>query len=274
MRKFYVLITLTMLTIFTSAPLIQPSPSSTITQTVILPTHSGYINDYGYFYVVGEVQNIGDTPIENVNITATFYDSKGDFIALGNGSSTLEVILPGRKSPFEIILYSSLDSQKVYNYSLSTTFSQAKTKPLGLDITTNSSFTDANGFHITGEIKNIGSEFTSFVKVIATFYNASGYVIATKFSYSDPKNLSPNQTATFEILLNTSVFTKVNHYTLEAESWDYALVPEFNTTSFLIILILTSTTIYIRININKRKANIKTPHCSYSFVLLACRQSH
>lgn len=249
MRKLHKLAILMALIIFASASFVRSSFQSP-TQAVILPTHSGYINDYGYFYVVGEVQNVGDTPIENVNVTATFYDSNGEFVAFGNGSATLEVILPGRKSPFEITLYSSLDSLRVHNYTLSATFSQADDKPLGLEILSNSSLADSDGFHVTGEIKNVGSEYTAFVRVIATFYNESGYAIATKFSYSNPKNLSPNQTAQFEILLNTSVASKVDHYTLEAESWQYALIPEFNMTHLLAMLIAATA---ICININKAK---------------------
>jgi hypothetical protein len=245
MEKICKLLIILMATLAFLSALSSQSKASTL-QVEILPTHSGYINDQGYFYVVGEVQNFGANPVENVNITATFYDLNGDFVALGNGTTTLYTILPGRKSPFEIFLYSALDSQRVHSYTLSIVqFSQAQNKPLGLEIVTNSSHIDTDGFHVTGEIKNIGPEYTSFVRVIATFYNASGYVIATKFSYSNPKNLNPGQVATFDIILNNSIINKIDHYTLEAESWHYALVPEFNPTS-LILILTTSTATYIR----------------------------
>lgn len=244
MRKICKLLIILMATLAFSSALPSQSKASTL-QVEILPTHSGYINDQGYYYVVGEVQNVGTNPIGYVNITATFYDINRDFVALGNGTTTLDTILPGRKSPFEIFLYSALDSQRVHNYTLSVVqYLQAQNKPLGLEIITNSSYTDTYGFHVTGEIKNIGPEYTSFVRVIATFYNASGYVIATKFSYSNPKNLNPDQVATFEIILNSSIINKIDHYTLEAESWHYALVPEFNPTS-LILILTSSTAIYI-----------------------------
>jgi hypothetical protein len=245
-RKICKLLIILMATLAFSSALFSRSEASTQSQIEILPTYSGYINDQGYYYVVGEVRNVGTTPVGPVNITATFYDVNGEFVALGNGTTTLYTILPGRKSPFEIFLYSANYSQRVHNYTLSVAqFLQAQNKPLGLEIITNSSHIDAEGFHVTGEIKNIGPEYTSFVKVVATFYNASGYVIATKFSYSNPKNLNPGQVATFEIILNSSIINKIDHYILEAESWDYALVPEFNPAS-LILILTASTATYLQ----------------------------
>lgn len=233
-------------------------PSSVaLEQAVILQTHSGYINDYGYFYVIGEVKNVGSTPVKDVNVTAVFYDLNGEIVALGYGITTIDTILPGRKSPFEITLYSSLDSLRVHSYMLSIAqLSQAQAKPLGLEIVSNSSFTDNSGFHVIGEIKNIGSEYTSFVKVVATFYNASGYVVATKFAYSDPKNLNPGQVAAFQIVLNSSVISKIDHYSLEAESFQYALIPEYNPTSLTLILAAASSvTWFHHTKIRRKKRN-------------------
>jgi len=235
--------------------LVRPAESASA-RVDVLANHSGYINDYGYFYVVGEVQNVGDEPVENVVVNATFYDLSGAFIAEIPGNTKLDVLLPGRKSPFEITLFSSLDSQKVRNYTLSASYSQAQPKPLGLEIISNSSFKDADGLHVTGEIKNIGSQFTSFVKVVATFYNETGYVIAAKLNYSNPKNLDPGQSATFEILLDTSVRSNVYSYALEAESMDYEMIPELNPASLLLIIVLATAIFTLQAKI---KSNINHP---------------
>jgi len=232
------------------------------TYAYILPNHSGYVNDHGYYYIVGEIENNGSFPITgvtvnetyyNVVVNATYYDSTGTIIGYTYGNMFLDVLLPGRKAPFEIILYSATKSEKVHNYTLSLICTAAKPKPLGLEIVNNSYFIDESGFHVVGEIKNVGSDYTSYVRVIVTFYNASGYVIAARSSYTSPLHLYPEEIATFELILNASIATKVDHYALEAESMQYALVPEINSVNFLLTLILTAH--LIGISILKAKKN-------------------
>jgi hypothetical protein len=77
-------------------------------------THCGWIDSLGYYHVVGEVQNAGSGAEDFVQVTATFYDSSNTVIAVEYTYTTLSVILPGRKSPFEIILTDTTQSAKVY----------------------------------------------------------------------------------------------------------------------------------------------------------------
>lgn len=52
---------------------------------------------------------------------------------------------------------------------------------------------------INGEIQNNGSESIDFVKVTATFYDATGSVIGSDFTYTDPDTLEPGQSAPFKL---------------------------------------------------------------------------
>jgi hypothetical protein len=102
---------------------------------------------------------------------------------------------------------------------------------MALEILSNSSYVDAIGdMHVVGNIKNVGSQDSTFTQVIATFYNSTGSVVATAFTYSSPDTVSPNQTAPFEVLLTyTNRVPLVASYALTAESAEYAFVPEFPT---------------------------------------------
>jgi hypothetical protein len=53
-----------------------------------------------------------------------------------------------------------------------------------------------------GEVTNQGNQKAMFVKVSGAFYNSSNTVVAADFTYADPKNLEPGQTAPFEITVN------------------------------------------------------------------------
>lgn len=217
----------------------------------ILPTDSAYLNDNHYFYVVGEVQNAGDTAMTDVYVNATFYKSTGETVAEISQATKLSTILPGRTSPFDITIMDHTESQQVHNYTLRIVQSSiTQNWQLGLMIVSNSSSLDSNGFHISGMIKNIGTQSTSFTRVIATFYNSTGHAVASLANDSDPSFLDVNQTAPFEISLDSSAASRVDHYALEAESYDstsnaydYELVPEFQLTLFMSTLLIVTATI-------------------------------
>jgi len=243
-------------------------PAEAITAVEILPTHSGYINDLGFYYVVGEVKNIGDTAVGDIKVNATFYDVDGDFVANGSGNAKLDVLIPGRKAPFIITLYSGELSLQVYNYSLwLTAFSSVENKPLGLEILSKSSlFEPPKVYRVNGTIKNIGTKDTFFVRVIATFYNGTGNAIEAMLNYSAPSGILSGDTASFEILLNSTTAAKVHDYVLEAESFDYLLVPEFDPiilVSSLVMLTLVVSFIIGRYSRNTKKQHSKGKKSNY-----------
>lgn len=214
---------------------------------VSILSHTGYLDSLGYYHVVGEVQNTGDQAVNFVKVTATFYDSSDVVVATEFTYTILDVILPDRKSPFDIILTDAVQSTKIDHYSLSVTFSAASPKPLGLEILSHSSYTDSIGWmHVVGEIKNIGSGTANYVKVIATFYDETGKVVAAEFAYSNPSDIEPGQKAPFEILLSDERAPYVASYELTAESTQYAIVPEFHSTITLLLLTIVSITLFVK----------------------------
>jgi hypothetical protein len=214
-------------------------PINAAESLVILPTDSGYLNDHGWYYVVGEVKNMGDTPVTDVYVNATFYNFTGDIVGEISQPTKLSIILPGRISPFDVTLMGTVESLKVYNYTVRIVqYSTTQGGQVGLMIVSNTSLSDSNGFQVSGTVKNVGTQSTTFTRVIATFYNATGHAVAAILNDSSPSFLPVNQTAPFEISLNTSAASKVDHYALEAESYDYELIPEFQPTLFLSTLLM------------------------------------
>ncbi|MDI6690478.1 MAG: FxLYD domain-containing protein [Candidatus Bathyarchaeota archaeon] len=203
-------------------------PAYAAAQVNIL-THSGWLDSIGHYHVSGEVENVGDGAASFVKITATFYDSSDTVIATSFTYTRLSVLLPARKSPFEVLLIDTTQATKVHHYSLSVKFSATSPIPIGLEILSNSSYIDAVGcMHVVGEIKNIATGNATYVKVIATFYNSTGHVVATDFTYSDPSDISPGQKAPFDVLLiHKNRAPLVATYALTAESNQYAVVSEF-----------------------------------------------
>ena len=231
---------------------------------VAVLTNAGYLDSSGNYHIVGEVQNIGDTAVNFVQVTATYYNTNNNPIDTRFDLTMLYVIMPERKSPFEIALLDAAESAQVHNYSLSITFLQTSPLPIGVEITSQSSSVDSSGrMHITGGLKNIGTETLVNPKVVATFYNAESKVIAAAMSNIDPEivgETNPNQTTPFEIILDAERTQYVSTYILTAESNQYSIIPEFHSLTQLLIILISSTIIILA----ARKKYLPQPKLSSS----------
>lgn len=178
----------------------QGSCSITVTAapTVIILSHSSYISA-GYYYVVGEVKNLGSTNLEFVRITVTFYDDANNVIATGFTFTEIDILVPQQKSPFAVSSYPSknlvVDHYKVVvsDYSLTTTQPYRNLSAQGV---TNS--IEYGYYCIKGEVKNTGTLKATYVKIVVTYYDADGKVIGTAFTFTDPIDIDASQTAPFD----------------------------------------------------------------------------
>lgn len=240
------ILSLTILAIILTAT---PAHSST---NVNILTHTGYLDTLGYYHVVGEVQNTADTALNFIKITAVFYNSTDAVIATLNAYPMIDVLHPGRKSPFSILLYNT----QVHYYTLTLATSYVTDPlPLGLEILSQNCTVDISGtMHITGQIKNVGSERATSVESLATFYNASGNVVAVSSGYSTPSDLDPGQTAPFEIILLSSRAPYVSTYALDAQSVQYASVPEFTQWTLAALTLATISAVTMKYRKNNRNA--------------------
>jgi len=198
------------------------SPVRAVADIDIL-SHTGYLDPFGCYHVVGEVKNVGDQAVSFVTIEVTFYNSNDVVVDTIFDSAMLTVLLVDRKSPFDIVLLDATQSAKVDHYTLTMTFSATSPIPVGLKILTHSAYVDEIGWmHIVGEIKNIATEKAHDVKVIATYYDETGDVVAATLTYlhpEPPSDTDPGQTEPFEILLSDEDRTPyIDTYELTAES--------------------------------------------------------
>jgi hypothetical protein len=220
-------------------------PTGAATNVTVL-SHNGYLDSYGLYHIIGEVQNVGDQAVNMVKITATFYDSKGVAITTRLALTMLFVLTVGEKSPFDIVLSDASQSASVSRYDLSVASSSTSSIPVGLEISAYNSYTDESGsMHLAGEIKNIGTENATSIKVVATCYDETGNVTAAALVYLDqeqPIELAPGQTTQFDISIGEDRTPYIASYELTAESTEYTGIPEFpililTLLAFLMLLI-------------------------------------
>lgn len=201
-------------------------------------SHTGYQDSIRFYHVVGEVQNLGSVDVYQVRITASFYDSHNTFIANSTAQTAINIVLAGRRAPFDIILLNLQQSAAVHRYTFHPTFTPyPDVFPLGLELVSSSSYGQfPEWMHVTGVIRNNASTPALSGKVVATFYNSTRGVVATAFAASNPIDIDPGQQATFDVALTPDRVPYVSSYFLSAESEGYGLIskPPLNTVLTLV----------------------------------------
>ncbi len=63
-----------------------------------------YIGDDGTLHIVGEIKNNLEVPLNQINIHVTLLDENNHIIETKDVSSLVNVIMPGMKGPFDLVL--------------------------------------------------------------------------------------------------------------------------------------------------------------------------
>jgi hypothetical protein len=211
---------------------------------VVVLNSQGLIDQSDTYHVLGEVENAGDAPVSGVNITATGYDADGTVVATSSTLADLDVLLPGDKSPFDVLLYDASSNylDQVVSYNLSFSYYAGEWAARELEIVSNSSYIDpvSDLLYVTGNLTNLGPGITTHVTVIATFYDSDENVVWVDEVYSEPHDLWSNGNASFTLVLSDDiVIPLVAGYNLTAESDQYEMVLEYQFLYILPLLIMT-----------------------------------
>jgi hypothetical protein len=181
--------------------------SGTKTTAASTPAHpalqimgvTSYIDENGYYNLVGEVLNSGDYNMENVDIIATYYDTSGKVIGTADANTELYVISKNVSAPFNIIP----DSNKIQpaTYKLDMQGDMTNDQPFsGLTVQNDSTSIDDTGcYDITGQVKNAAGKPADEVKIVATYYDAGKNVIGTSFVYAKDAEIADGHISTFDL---------------------------------------------------------------------------
>ena len=186
------------------------SPPPNVPPLEIL-SHQSHI-DGEWFHIVGEVRNNTNAPMEFVKIVATLYDSNNKVVGTDFTYTELDVIPPGGKSPFET---GTDEWAGVTSYKVQVEGSEGNLPRQDLVVLSHESYTDGQWLHIRGEVQNTGTTPAEFVKLVVTFYDASGNVVATDFSYTSLDAIAAGGTSPFET--GTDYWPNFDHYEIQVQ---------------------------------------------------------
>lgn len=198
------------------APL-PPSPTPPeVKEGLAILSHSSYIDDFGYFHLVGEVENVGSQNTELNKVAVTFFDSSGTPVVTASNYSYLDILIPGQKSPFEITLSTA---PPVVNYKLESTW-QVTTREPYMDLNIQGitlEREEQDWGYLSGQIRNTGSEMVDVTIIVGTFYNGDGKVVGATLTFSDILPLGPRESSPFATIVNPQVVRAMQTYLLQAQ---------------------------------------------------------
>ena len=192
-----------------------------------------YLDVNGNRIFVGEVKNTGEVALKDIEVAIIVYSKllgENDNHTYTRSIFLPEVLEPGFITPFrkEIIEFGEFLSYEVKGVS----YTLAESKPLKLEVLSMQTYEDgAECVHITGEVKNNGSQSASFINVIGTFYDESGKVVAVTVPDTPDKFLYSGKNVTYDVAMrieDVNQKDKIDHYSVIVESWNYNMIPEFS----------------------------------------------
>ena len=131
--------------------------------------------------------------------------------------------LDGFKNMLKSITFSPPTPEKKPSFLNSSDISNLQASPTQraepVRILSSNDFTDSLGFlHVVGEIENNTPANIEYVKVTGTFYDSNNQVVATDFTYSNPRDIGSGQKAPFQLLLTSASIpiSQIDHYNLQA----------------------------------------------------------
>ena len=206
-----------------------------------------YIGNDGIMHIVGEIINDSDKPLNQVSVSTTLY-SGNDIVHQTSSEALTNLIMPGMKGVFDIMIFESVGQTDHYVLDLDYKITQPKSQVIEI---TSSELTRGplDNTTIQGTVVNNGDATANMVKITAALYDRHGNVIAVSQDRMEPDYLRASGESFFIVTIQDKLqANKVVDYSLIAESEEYTAVPEFPLGSGA--LLIASLSAYIVITKN------------------------
>ena len=205
----------------TPQPTLSPTPTATIEPpkqgVTVLPNWSHYVDSIGYLHIIGEVENNTSGYIDLTKVSANFFNSNGSILDTDNTYTVLDVVEPGEKACFEMLLREP-DGWASTVFESPTYYAADESRP-ALTVTDHrSSLDDFWGWYeIVGQIRNDDTVAIDYAKAVATGYDHNGKVVACDSGYVNADTLYPGSISAFDILMTGELADKIVLYALQTE---------------------------------------------------------
>ncbi|HEX5518861.1 MAG TPA: FxLYD domain-containing protein [Candidatus Nitrosocosmicus sp.] len=205
---------------------------------IIVQTSSGYTegdvlkvismkltqDQYNYKHLIGILQNNANKTVNNVIISANFFDKTNKSIGNFSKQSEITTINPREITPFDILIYNKDLNDKINKFSITVkyNFTNHKDEKIAME-SSNSHIDIITGFYfIDGKIKNNGQLYSNNTTIIAITYDKNKDLAGVWKAQTEPYNIPPSTEASFSIPVTDKIQSyNILNYTLLVESNKY-----------------------------------------------------
>jgi len=136
-----------------------------------------YIGEDGALHIVGEIQNDLNVPLNQIEVFVTLYSENNEEIDIESTSSLLRTIMPGMKSPFDLVIFGDA-SKNIQSYSLDVDYKVTSPKNQVMEITSSElSRGVLDNLIIKGTVANRGEITANTVSIVATVFAAAVMIL-------------------------------------------------------------------------------------------------
>ena len=202
---------------FTPAPPPEPTP---LPRTIYIGRHNSF-SEGSSLFVVGEVFNGDQVPINSVRVLGSFYDSSGKLVAVQEAPVVLPQSEPGMPNPFKLTILGSAD--KIVRYELALEWDELSIIDYQVLTIVSAEVDEGDGEDdeekqdrkLVGLIRNHGATAVNDIIIALTLYNSEGDVVDVFQEIPRETSLVPNATTDFEILLPKDL--EFEHFSIQAQ---------------------------------------------------------
>ncbi|MCP4415241.1 MAG: hypothetical protein GY805_01380, partial [Chloroflexi bacterium] len=137
-----------------------------------------YKTAIGSLWLLGEVINDGEEPVENIQVEIGLLGADGRSLATAAAWAATSIILPDERSPFAILINEPpVDfTLPIVSVVAGQVVIELGTRYLDVAVTESAISHSGDSVTLTGSFQNEGAEVANNVQIIATFYDSEGNV--------------------------------------------------------------------------------------------------
>lgn len=204
-------------------------PTASAQSDFALISSGDYVDAFGHYHIVGEVQNDSEDVVSLVQVEATLLDENDQVIERPSGRVFIDVMQPGEKSAFHVVYFDSVQASNINRYEIvagGEIIEDDKPRTLEVSIV-EGNVGEMGQYHIVGEVKNNGEAAATFVEVSVAMYDTSGNVLDAIAGSTIPLSILPGENASFNITSSAPEAGTTSTISMNVQSAEYANVPEF-----------------------------------------------
>ena len=191
------------------AALILPPPATPMAQTVlgtpipiqvVVTAVTLYRTPLDGLWILGELRNEGEFPVENIQVEISLTGEGGDPAAQATAWALPAVLPPGESAPFGVLLPQAPAAVGAPRAAVigGQTVTDLGSRYLDLAAETTAITIEESRVLLTGYVENSGQETATQIALVATFYDGQGRVTGYQVHYFDD-NLTPGGRLPFDL---------------------------------------------------------------------------